>query len=223
MKVRISASALDKFFTCPRQYKLSRTLTPLGRPSEELQRGIEVHALLAGERITPTIEDVGWYVKQIKSKEKDYTIFLRETEQIIDYTPGVTIVRRHDGLGVHNPSGEEVVVDYKTAGWQWDVTSDIAPKAHTFQSAIYLLGNDMPDRMDYIVASSDGVVKVFTVYEEQELFQNLYDAIDMVLDAHLKDKFPKHEGWLCRFCDFFDPCHKVQGWQSNFKQRGDRR
>lgn len=223
MTIRLSASALDKFFTCPKQYHLSRTLTPLGMPTEELQRGLEVHAILAGEKVAPTIDDVRWYVKQIKSKEKDYTIFLREVEQTFEYKKGILITRRMDGLGVHNPSEEEVVVDYKTAGWQWEVKEGIATKALGFQSAIYLLGNDMPERMDYIVASSDGVVKVFTVYAHQELFDNLHTAIEMVVEATEKGAFPKHEGWLCRNCDFFAPCHDIRGWQSNFKKRGDKK
>lgn len=220
----LSASSLDKFFTCPKQYQLSRQWQPTAKPSKELQLGTDVHAIMAGEkRITKaTSADVRWHVKKMKELEEGYTIRVREVESIVTLTKGIKILRRIDALG-DAPDGHEVIVDYKTTTYAWeDIHQRTYAKAEGFQSGCYLLGDDMPSRMDYLISAANGTTAIATVWDDVSRYSNLLNAARLVQEAVKTKNYPAHRGWLCRYCDFVGPCYDLPNWKSGYTPKEER-
>jgi hypothetical protein len=217
----LSASSIDRFFTCPQQYALSKLWTPTAPPAPALVQGLAVHAIMAGQkRITKTTpEAVRWHVKKMKEMDRQYTISQREVESVEQLCEGIKILRRIDALGV-TLEGEPVVIDYKTATYAWDeLAYQVYPKGEGFQTACYLFGDDTPDRMDYLVSCEKGTTQVITTRFEVGRFGNLLIAAKLIQKASDDAYFPAHKGWLCRYCAMTGPCYQSPGWRTMYKRR----
>lgn len=224
-KFIISATGMQRFSTCPRQYKLGKELEPLQMPSF-VTHGKRVHEALAGQ--LPQSE---WTEKEaqdyftIKAVETSmgYDAEYREAKQYFPISDDIDGVRIIDFIG--KQSGEPVLVDYKFPVRKWWTEGNITSKARGWQPAMYLMMPYIdylptktmiwPGRLDFLVYPTSIYVYHSDVQKEKEVIEQA----KIIKYAEGKGYFPRNEGVGCRYCSFFNACHKNPGWENEYKDR----
>jgi hypothetical protein len=217
----LSASGLDKFFSCQFQYHLSTIYKPR-KVSPWLKQGIVVHSLLEGiePASRPTAMEVSM-ANRLREAEADMGYVIEERE-VYDSViiAGMELVRRIDAKGTCKD--EAVIVDYKTAGSIWKtLPGGIAPQAMGFQAAVYLVppkGADWPKRIDFLV--TDGAEsRRFTYRWNDYDYDSLVRAMRQMKRAMTAKRFIKHRGWGCNSCDWAARCFEMDGWEAQYIRR----
>lgn len=224
-KFTISQTGMNRFATCPRQYRLGKELEPLQMPSF-VEFGLNVHAALGG---TKKLEDLSQKEMEafgtMRAMEKllEYQPIYREYKQYFPLGDDMDGVRILDFVGYQN--GEGVVVDYKFPVYPWYTKDGITSKSRGWQAAMYLMmpyreyvPTDMlawPGRLDFLVHPTNIYIYHIDIQKEKEVIEQA----KLVKYAEGKGWFPRNEGIACKYCSFFDACHQTKGWQDKYKDR----
>ena len=224
----ISKSELEAYFDCPAKYQFMRRWQPLV-VNQELQDGIDAHAILAGASGLPANPRAIKLAGALGDLEAGYTLAdvggqpWREQYQIVPWQ-GFAIRRMIDAGGWLKRT--PVLIDYKTANWAWTPIEGIYPKALGFQPAMYLIPppdpapfKAWPERLDFLVAPSKGKSNIVAYERDEHDEANLLEAATIVAEAKA---FPKVQGWKCERCPFFDVCLETDQWQKKYEPRQSR-
>ena len=224
----ISKSELEAYFDCPAKYQFMRRWQPLA-VNQELQDGIDTHAILAGIGGLPTNSRAIKLAGVLGDLQAGYTLAQvggqpwREQYQVVQWQ-GFAIRRMIDAGGRIGKT--PVLIDYKTANWSWTPIAGIYPKALGFQPAMYLVPpldptpfRVWPARLDFLVAPSKGRPNIVSYEQDADDERNLVDAATIVAEANT---FPKVVGYKCERCPFFDVCMETDQWQKKYDPRQSR-
>lgn len=223
----VSPSGLARFFTCPKQYQLGKAYTPKSS-SGVLVQGTNVHAMM-DNKLDPY---EGTFAERaiayrLMGMAADYHLPIRELHEVFPISNTIAIERRVDAVG-QAPDGDPVIVDWKTASYDWDSFGKYVPKAMGFQAAAYLADNPKgiskpwPARIDFIVAGVSGEFGIYSHLYHGDDQINLLQAAEIVKDASKRGLFPHNRGFLCKWCDFKSACFEVKGWKSQYNKRGEK-
>lgn len=195
----------------------------------ELQDGIDAHALVAKQTNALAVSPrAALFAARFVRMEQGYTMYdWREQYQRVTWA-GITF-RRIIDAGGEISYGDPVLIDYKTATWPWETKGGMTAKASGFQGTIYLLPpadlgpfTRWPEMMDYLVAPERGQDQIFTYMRNEADESNLVDAVAMVEEGVAKKRFPKQQGFGCKYCPFYDMCYRTDGWQKKYKRKEER-
>lgn len=224
----ISASGLAKFFTCPRQYLLSRMYQPRFVP-EWMELGSMVHSILETGEVPPGKlgAEASTIAGRISSTVQTEGYDLRDTEvkQFVPLTEGITLVRVLDAIGYRH--GIPVVVDYKVPVRPWETVGQKAPKGSGFQAAAYLVADQtqasdwaQADRIDFVVAPRERVgVSIYPYHWNKKDQEELIQAAKIVKEANRRNYFPANRGHACTWCPWQAACYETSGWKSHYTER----
>jgi CRISPR/Cas system-associated exonuclease Cas4 (RecB family) len=226
----VSASGLRKFFECPFKYALHMRMRPRQIP-QFYQDGLDVHALMAGEKCAPNERSIRMAKMLTELVEgRGYEILDTEVKQYVHLTKGIKLVRVLDALA-YDEDGK-VIIDYKTSKKLWDkISATSAPAGMGFQAQTYVEPGtfvDWPDRIDFLIVASAPAGADYRKYTDvvsyewnQPDHENLIRAAQMVKDATKSGNFPKNRGAHCVYCDFMAACYEQPGWKDKFEVKDE--
>lgn len=238
MTLRLSASAMGSFFSCPAKFLYGTQYTPLEEPIA-IRDGVAAHAILAGEPVeSPSARARGFAARARELYETaGYRPLLidgksiREIRQTVWLSKTTPFTRIIDHIAI-NPEGKVVIVDWKTGTWPW-YFEDVTPQAMTFQAVAYTMPpvakedwlglEEWPDQIDFFSLPEKGDSIVHSYSPTDEDFDNMMMAVRMMQDAAKKGNFPKVRGYHCNTgktkCPFFDVCYNIPGWETKYDRR----
>lgn len=250
-QINLSPSSLSAWWSsgCPARWKLEREWEPI-IPDEFMSRGTLVHSMLekpnsdaAVKGVTDTMA-VTMY-KKLHDLRNNMGLRILATELTqkfkLDYCElPIVWTRRIDVLG-QLPSGELVIVDYKTSGAGWKVVPKgedlVAPQSLGFQSIGYLIPNPnktladygiglpdaWPTKILYLVVGMRGAPQMFSYEfseEKLETFKLLIISAARAIYTCLEyDEFPTNYGRGCIDCKVRPVCFEELGWNERYKSR----
>lgn len=227
--VHVSASSLNKFWSCPYKLYLSKHWTARKEP-EHFANGSLAHEMMENGEAMEDVSSIALsYYRQLQKGEEalGYEVLERENKEKFLYTlPSgreVTIHRIIDVYAMRD--GKPLVVDYKTTMRGWKMQGAFYPKAQGFQAEMYRLPSDTspyepnttPDLL-FLVATQRTVLPVFhqTVAGDRD---NLLYAMELYAQAVEDGQYPKIRGFGCKYCDYSSICYNVPGHEIEFKER----
>jgi CRISPR/Cas system-associated exonuclease Cas4 (RecB family) len=223
-KFIISATAMNRFWQCPYMYLLSRKMRPISVPSWVVD-GDKIHKALAGfiePKELSYQQEKAYSGMKTFEKEMGYAIKDRELKQYFEITPEIDGVRVLDGVG--ELRGEPVLIDYKfpVKSSQWEHKFGVASKARGFQAYLYLFEpyeyvGDWPTRIDFLVHPSS----IYPVLYEDDKIAETIESAEIIYEADRANRFPRVEGAVCNFCDYFHACHEIRGWETRYDIKED--
>jgi len=211
-KMRLSPTAMNRFFACPAQFEYGRWHKPK-QTVPWLEYGIRVHALLehdldqdkatksSGMSIAPQDIQTATMLKDY-AELSGYKLTEKETKFQFEYGD-IEFTGIIDAIGTWH--GIPVLVDWKTTGKRWLVIGSRPPKGAGFQPVIYSLYSDVPN-VHFIVSDGNTVDSFRFVCTETDV-ENLEQAVRLIQFAEENDYYPKNRGFMCQYCDFGPLCY----------------
>lgn len=229
----VSNSGLRQFYSgCPAKYTFYKKYNLAILPPP-LIFGLQVHKMV--EEGLPQPHKTNMAVYEIASKllrmvkKLGYKIIDQEIDHLAPLTDDIWVAGRIDAVA--ELEGEPVLIDFKTGAYGWKKrrleTGEIVYfQAMGTQGTIYTtppIGSDAwPDRLDYLLASSNGRTQVHTYYNNEEDRQNLIRMATIMKDASDRGWFPKVVNYQCHDCNFMHACWKTPNWEQYYVERGEK-
>jgi CRISPR/Cas system-associated exonuclease Cas4 (RecB family) len=205
-------------------YVLAKQMRPKLMPSW-VQDGDKIHKALAGymkpSELSP-MQEKAFLGMQAFEKEMGYEIKQRELKQYFPLAPAIDGVRVIDGVG--ELQGNPVLIDYKfpVKPSKWEHKFGVSSKARGFQSYLYLFypyefSGDWPVRIDFLVHPKS----IYPVLKEASKMDEVVESAQIMYEADRNNRFPRVEGAVCNFCDYFFACNETNRWEDRYDIKED--
>ena len=233
-QLRLSPSSLSNWYygKCPQAWKFDRSYQVVdGGVNEAMERGSLVHSMLEGKTDPAAVTDnkaITLYQKLNDIRTRlGITITDVEKWQTFPVMENVIWARKIDAMATF-PTGEKILIDYKTSGGKWKVVDSksafVSPQALGFQGIGYLLPppdiKDWPTKVIFLVASWAKTPQIFEVDYSDEERDNLLNAITIVKNCVLQDlDVVKVRGYHCFNCNYQEICYESPKYESLYKAK----
>lgn len=235
--IRLSASSIDRYFSCPCKYRFAQQYKPKKALPQHFIDGLATHSKLSGQDAVLT-ERAQVYYNTLKEVEElhQFNITHRELDQIFSFDQ-VELHRIIDGVGYRSQT--PIIIDYKTSSKLWghipagysNTVSSVSPKSEGFQAVVYLIPppEDMmvvkpwAKRLYFLVATSSGEWEVIEYRRKKKDYDNLKHAIKQIVWAEKSGCFPQYKGFACGSsmfpCDFQAICYEQKDWWEQYDEK----
>lgn len=245
--IKISASGMNSFFTCPMAYWLGTQYRPAKTPQHFID-GSSVHKLMEGKEAPEASQRAKEYYQTLKETQEKWDILIdpahHEIEQIFEIYPGINLHRIIDAIGFVN--SVPVLIDWKTSSsldywdkvsqaWIQSGYSSIAPKASGFQALAYLLPppkemlkalglDSWPQTIYFVVGTSRREAGIFPYSIQEGDTEVLISAARIMAGSIKQGLFPRVRGEACHSntpiqCGMLQACFETKGWEALYVEK----
>lgn len=205
-----SASSMERYLLCPGSYAAERGLPDT--TSADAETGNRIHAVLAGETVTPPLTDDE--ERTMESCRSQATALLNT---LLPHRDEMHLERRYwwggewsgkpDVVAIDKDQGHAVVIDYKTG--RGDVT-EAAGNMQLRALAVLVSAEHWPERVTVaIVQPLAGAVSVCE-YGPDELLAAHNEIKVIIASIHQPDAIRRPSAKACKYCKAKAQCPEAQ-------------